>query len=307
MRKTYNFPDDKQFAFTVFDDTDRATIGKIKPVYDLLYELGIRTTKSVWPLCIKKHNCFTGQTLQDADYLAYILDLKAKGFEIALHNVGSGFYTRKEIIKGLEEYNKILGEYPTIHVNHSSNTDNIYSAHKKLSFPFNLLYKLHKKKETLGEVEASPCFWGDIHKQHIKYTRSHHFKDINTLKFDPYMPYTERGKLKYSNFWFSSVNAQTVIPFNKFINRTTIDRLEKEKGISIVYTHFAGRFVNEHGELDPEFEETMRYLSRKNGLFVPVTELLDFMLEQRYNDNYEISHAQKFMLDFRYFMSNYFH
>lgn len=37
------FPDGKSFGFTVFDDTDSATVEKIKPVYDYLYSLGIKT------------------------------------------------------------------------------------------------------------------------------------------------------------------------------------------------------------------------------------------------------------------------
>ena len=44
------WPDDRRFAFTIFDDTDNATLANIVPVYDLLAELGFRTTKSVWLL-----------------------------------------------------------------------------------------------------------------------------------------------------------------------------------------------------------------------------------------------------------------
>ncbi len=304
--KKYTFPDDKRFAFTIFDDTDGATLKTIRPVYDLLFNLGFKTTKSVWPLSIKKYNRFKGQTLQDEVYLKFILDLKQKGFEIALHSVGSGFYTRGEIIQGLEEYKSKLGEYPKIHVNHSRNHDNIYGGHKKFSFPFSLFYRLYNNKEPQGDVEDSPCFWGDIHKRHIKYTRSHHFNDINTLKYDPYMPYTERRKLKYSNFWFSSTNAQDVKDFNRLINKNTIDRLEKENGICIVYTHFSGSFVNDNGAPDKDFEDSMRYLSQKKGFFVPVSELLDFILEQRYAENYDITFLQKFLLDFRFYYSGIF-
>lgn len=304
MRK-YNFPDNKNFAFTIFDDTDNATIGKIKPLYDLLYNLGMKTTKSVWPITVKRYNRFSGQTLQDDDYLKFILDLKQKGFEIALHSVGSGFYTREEILEGIEEFKRKLGEYPKVHANHSRNSDNIYGGHKKFSFPFNYLYKLYNKKEPQGEVEDSPCFWGDIHKKYIKYTRSHHFNDINTLRYDPYIPYTEKSKLKYSNFWFSSTNVQDVISFNKIINKNTIDRLEKENGICIVYTHLSGGFVGDSGYIDKNFKESMEYMSNKNGFYVPVSELLDFILEQRYTENYEISYFQKLTLDFKFFLNNF--
>ncbi len=43
-----NWPDKKNFAFTIVDDTDNGTVENTKPVYDFLYEQGIITTKTVW-------------------------------------------------------------------------------------------------------------------------------------------------------------------------------------------------------------------------------------------------------------------
>ena len=42
------WPEGKDFAFTVFDDTDHSTLENAHPVYDLLGDLGFATTKSVW-------------------------------------------------------------------------------------------------------------------------------------------------------------------------------------------------------------------------------------------------------------------
>ena len=42
------WPDGKAFAFTIFDDTDFATVEKVGPVYSLLADCGLRTTKSCW-------------------------------------------------------------------------------------------------------------------------------------------------------------------------------------------------------------------------------------------------------------------
>ena len=42
------WPDNKKFAFTIFDDTDRANLENIKIVYDFLNKLGFKTTKSIW-------------------------------------------------------------------------------------------------------------------------------------------------------------------------------------------------------------------------------------------------------------------
>ena len=50
MPENITWPGGKSFAFTVFDDTDRATVENVGPVYRFLAELGFLTTKSVWPI-----------------------------------------------------------------------------------------------------------------------------------------------------------------------------------------------------------------------------------------------------------------
>src|SRR5664280_877850 len=110
------WPNNKAFAFTVFDDTDNSTIENVKPVYDLLHKLHFRTTKSVW-VFDPRGRC-TGQSLSDPVYLAWVKDIQSKGFEIGLHNVGDGDYLRKEIIDGIELFHQLLGVYPKIHTNH---------------------------------------------------------------------------------------------------------------------------------------------------------------------------------------------
>ena len=44
------WPDGHEFAFTIFDDTDWATVANAKPIHDLLAALGMRTTKIYWGL-----------------------------------------------------------------------------------------------------------------------------------------------------------------------------------------------------------------------------------------------------------------
>ena len=44
------WPDGKLFAFSIIDDTDLSTLENVRPVYDYISELGLRTTKTVWML-----------------------------------------------------------------------------------------------------------------------------------------------------------------------------------------------------------------------------------------------------------------
>ncbi len=48
MKTSVNWPEGKQFAFSVFDDTDLATFENVSGVYALLKDCGFRTTKSCW-------------------------------------------------------------------------------------------------------------------------------------------------------------------------------------------------------------------------------------------------------------------
>ena len=84
MNVPASFPDGKQFAFTIFDDTDVATLDYIRPIYELLDRLGFRTTKSVWSLPFNGPSDYQGSdSLADPEYASYARHLQERGFEIA--------------------------------------------------------------------------------------------------------------------------------------------------------------------------------------------------------------------------------
>ena len=85
------FPGERRFAFSVFDDTDNGTVQNLSPVYELLNECRVLTTKSVW--VYPPRGRFSGQSLMNEDYLSFVLKLRSQGFEIALHGVGDGSFT----------------------------------------------------------------------------------------------------------------------------------------------------------------------------------------------------------------------
>ena len=279
------WPNNKGFAFTVFDDTDNATVENVKPVYDLLHELGLKTTKSVW--VYDPRGSFSGQSLSNPDYLAWICDLKSKGFEIGLHNVGDGHYSRKEIIDGIELFNKLLGDYPKIHTNHASNPDNIYWFRDRFDWPYNVLYSMYTeifnktKHDSGGSNENSPYFWGDICKKHIQYIRNYSCNNINTLLFNPSMPYLDRRKQAYSNRWFSSSDGQTLGAFCDLLRPEMLDQLVAAGGACIMYTHFASGFVDGKGKVEPLFRRRMERLASLDGYFEPVSTLLDYLQAQQ--------------------------
>lgn len=278
---TVPFPDGRRFAFTVFDDTDGATLANVKPVYDLLYDLGFRTTKSTW--VYPPRGSGRGACLQDEDYLTWLLELQSRGFELGLHNVGDGRFSREEILRGFEVFREKLGRYPACHTNHMDNDDNIYWFKDRFEWPVNHLYNAFYRLAnrcypiSAGSDPASERYWGDTAKAHLQYIRNLTFNGINTLRSDPRMPYRVRRKSACSNLWFSSSDGHAVPEMNELMKPEHVDVLEAEGGACIAYTHFAFGFVGADGRLDPVFRRQMEYLAKKPGWYVPVTPLLDHL------------------------------
>ena len=249
------WPESKKFVFTVFDDTDFSTVDNVGEVYNLLRDLGFRTTKSVWP--IKGQNIPTvgGITCEDKDYLSWVLDLKKQGFEIGFHNATYHSSFREDTIKGIEKFREFFGEYPKSMANHADCEEGIYWGNARLTGVNEKIYNFvtfNKKKNVFrGHVENDRFFWGDICKERIKYVRSFVFPGINTFKICPFMPYHDPQR-PYVNYWFASSNGCDLKDFNKCISEGNQDRLEEEGGVCIMYTHFAKGF-QQGNKINPAF------------------------------------------------------
>ena len=301
--KEMEWPNGKSFAFTIIDDTDEATVANVKPIYDLLAELGIWTTKTVW--AFPPRDEFGGESLSEKEYALFIKEIAEKGFEIAFHGAGSGAFIREETLEALEMIRNLVGTYPSLYVNHAHNAANLYWNAKRFTFVMKGIYGLSGlisrdiRVASQGEVEASPYFWGDFSRKHIKYIRNRTFSGINTLKYDKAMPYRNRRTKKFSNYWFSSSDGYNCSQFLKVLTRENINRLEKEQGCAILYTHFAYGFVDRDGQVNEDFIRRMNDLAGKNGWFAPASEILDYIQSSRTEDICR-NGLQEFCLDVRW-------
>ena len=107
MYQKISWPNSKRFAFTIFDDTDRANLKDSQLVYQCLDELGFKTTKSVWVIEGNRPHEDSGITCDDKMYLNLLLTLKNKGFEIGYHNTTYHSSYRQDIEKGLKKFIKM--------------------------------------------------------------------------------------------------------------------------------------------------------------------------------------------------------
>jgi hypothetical protein len=274
------WPDSRRFAFTIFDDPDGQSLAVTRLVYSFLADLGFRTTIGVWPLDIRREVNSGGETCANPDYRHFLQALQRKEFEIAFHNAAPHSSTRAEVIESLDLFRGYFGGDPTTMANHY-NADAMYWGPARVGgwrrSAYNLATGGRKRKRFFGHVDGHPSFWGDVCRDRIHYCRNFVGADINTLRMCPWMPYSDPLR-PYVRHWYAGSEGAQAGAFLRTLQSQHQDRLEEEGGACIMYTHFAHGFV-ENGKLTAEFQRAMRRLAAKDGWFVPVSTLLDFLMK----------------------------
>ena len=273
------FPNGKRFAFSIIDDTDMATLERVKPVYDLLERRGMRTTKTIWMYESSDVSNPTnrGDSLHNEAYRRFILDLHRKGFEIALHGVRGGSSRRADVERGFDEFKATFGADPAMYINHALNAENIYWGRDLFSFaPYRWAGAVAIRHEVSGHDPDSEFFWGDLAQKRVRYMRRFTFQNANLLAVNASIPYHLPDK-PYVNYWFPTANGARAVEFDWLLRRENIDRLEREGGVCLVYAHLGSGSFNEDGGLDRRFVDRITELSARDGWFVPASEILDYL------------------------------
>ena len=281
MRNLY--PEGKRFAFTIFDDTDVATLESIRPVYELLHALNIRTTKTVWPLDYRGPSPFSGSSsLEDREYCAYMQLLRARGFEIAFHGARMETSVRAETAQALRVFREAFGHGPTSYAAHALNRDNLYWGGDRFRFAvWRALYRLMSRRSEPryeGHLPGSDYYWADLAPE-IRYVRNLTFDGLNLNDVAPFFPYKTEGTPGV-HAWFPSCDADNVEEFVHVLRPESQDELEESCGTCILSTHFGKGFVR-NGRVRDDVRTVLEALSRRAGWFVPVTRLLDHLAETR--------------------------
>lgn len=275
------WPAGSRFAFTIFDDPDSQLYDETTLVYSFLADLGFRTTVGVWPMGTRREANSPGETCENPKYRAFLSDLQERGFEIGFHNATPHSCTREETMEGLDLFAEYFGHAPVSMANHY-NTEAMYWGSARLSgwrrVAYNVITKGQNQGRFFGHVEGHPSFWGDVCRERIEYCRNFVFSDINTLKMCRFMPYSDPQR-PFVRQWYAASEGSKAASFLKTIADANQDRLEEERGASIMYTHFGHGFV-QNGQLDSEFRRLMERLARKKAWFVPVAGLLKHLRAQ---------------------------
>lgn len=298
------YPGNKNFAFTIIDDTDDATRENVEPIYQLLNELGFKTTKTVWPLSKdpSQPSLYDGTSdLSDPDYLDFIKWLTKEGFEVTWHGAAMESSNREKIIQGLETFKEALGFYPMLHVNHSHNKDNIHWGYERFdNFFIKFLLKhssLYKPNTYQGQQNGSEYYWGDIAQQHVKYCRSFTYEDLNILNTNPSLPYKD-PKRPEINYWFSTTDASSSRQFIQNFTEERMNKLIKDNGMCILSTHL-GKDYCKNGKVLDSVKSILEFLANHNGWFVPASEMLDWRMNIGFGN--ELPYSERLKMELRWF------
>jgi hypothetical protein len=301
------WPDGKRFAFTVFDDADYDRLENTRPVYDFLAETGFRTTKSVWTVAAEREAPLGGLSTETPEYLAWAQDLQRAGFEIGFHGARSHSSPRTENARALDRFREQFGHDPHTASNHFQNADSMYWGPARLSGLARLVYRAANSRNPLrchGHEQGSEFFWGDLCRDRVRYLRNFVFREINTLRLCPFMPYHDSAR-PFVSGWYASAEGGDVDSFVSTIAEANQDRLAVEGGACIMYTHFAKGFFAD-GQLHARFVALMKRLAALGGWLVPVATLLDFLAQQN-GGIHEITPGERRALEWRWLSSKLRH
>ena len=277
------WPDGKSFAFSIFDDPDGQTTVMGRTVYGALAELGFRTTKAIWPISGPGAPSDLGRTCEDPDYLAFVLELQADGFEIAYHNATYHTSPREQTILGLDRFRKLFGHDPRSMANHFACREDIYWGDQRLTGfnrrAYNLITRNKNRATSTGHIPGHENFWGDLCRERITYVRNFAFADINTLRACPYLPYHDPLR-PFVQYWFAATDGADCDGAVRVLREENMGRLEAEGGACILYTHFGHGYV-EQGGLRRDIGGALERLTKRNGWFAPVSDILDHIRNHR--------------------------
>jgi hypothetical protein len=281
-RSLLPFPPDKTCAIAVTDDTDFFQFESVGPVYALMDSLGIRVTKTVWAYDHPDHPpSRAGLSLEDPEYLAWVLEEASRGHDIVLHSATAGHDEREVTVEAHRYLADLLGERPSMVIFHSTNREAFYwGSHRVPTKPLRFLYRRRTGAIPFeGEDASTPYFWVDVSRWLVRYVRGYTTEELNTLAVNPSMPYSDPWA-PASPLWCASSNGRVAEDFVSILSAGNVEELKAERGASIVYTHFASGFAESGpgGEqrVTPDARETLTRCGRDPAVeFVPAGELLD--------------------------------
>jgi len=275
------FPPGKSCAIAITDDTDVFQFETVDPVYELLDELSLRVTKTVWAFDVDDYPpSKRGLSLDDVAYREWVLREARRGHEIALHCAACRSSRRERTLAAHDRLESFMGRKARVFIFHAGNREAFYWGATRI--PNRLLRVLYRRFRTWrfeGEDEASPYHWVDAARDHVTYVRGYCMNATDTLALNPSMPY-EDPLTPGAPLWFACGNGRTGREFLTLLAPGKVARLKSKRGVSIVATHLAVGYTETTGRGETVLTDDVRRALVRLGRdpeieFVPAGEVLD--------------------------------
>ncbi len=276
---TIEWPGGRRFAFTVFDDTDWTTQHNGRPIYDLLDDLGLRITKSVWMRDPGPRRSTRGETCDDPAYLDWVLDLQQRGHEIGYHHATDRSSVRRDTLSALLRFEELFGHAPRTGADHGGNRESLYAGPARLSGARRTAYRVVERVAQPGRPRfegsepSSPYFWGDLARERIDYWRRFTFATTDLQQIGPVLHHDPSRP--FVTAWFHSSHGPRRAAFVDRLGPRALDELEAGGGVCIMYTHFGVDFLDDRGRPAHDVVAALTDLAGRGGWFAPVSEVLD--------------------------------
>lgn len=245
-----HLPDGGKFAFTIIDHPDQASVASVRPLYDLLDELGIRTSHAVWSFGSSETGKVDARgSLEDPEQLEFALELQSRGHEICWAGASRGSNRRERIIEGLERFRQVIGHGPRVYLNASTNRESLYWGAERIDQP--LLRAVSQRAAPTpigyyqGHVPGSAFWWGDICGAELDYVLNFTFEEANVRRVNPSLPYHDPIRSLVRG-WFSGVDVESGSEFNQLLRPDRLERLVRENGCCIVSTRLTRGYLRDN-------------------------------------------------------------
>jgi hypothetical protein len=282
------YPSGHTFAFTIVHDADSAYSQRLAPLFEQFDALNIKITAtlfvfwadwahqggiwSTWDRIqdpAKKLLAPKSVPLVDGGERAFYLNLAARGHEIGMHTPSDTSDTTEQLERAFKYFTQVFGHPPTVYVEHSqaSNRETFENEGENSQSSYYSLATLklyHPWVWVDGPLGLPPS---DASRYYdLIASNGAPFSDEGARRYHYEKVFSRTGKWRLSDG----------DGFLREYSESNIDDLERNRGIALVYTHLDSKWLDsDTRKMRAPLAERLRYITSKNGWFVPAGAILD--------------------------------
>ena len=248
-----SYPDAKAFGFTIVHDADGAYSQRLAPIIEAFDQIGLLITVTVFPFWAdwgdpdrswrewRSEDPFFAPVcvpLEDEAERAFYLDVGARGHEIAMHTPSETSSVREDVIRAFALFRSIFGRPPHVYVEHSPG-NNLDAQTRCGSDPASPYYNTDLLNEAGCWVWVCDC------ETSFAFGRE---RQLDVLS-DPSGPFCPRAREKFGiarAFLRSPTRPSDGNGFLSTFTEDVFDKLESDRGLSLVYTHLNNGWLDPH-------------------------------------------------------------